>query len=128
MERQEFINIAGIGCIQGILKGILDIKDIGNEVTIDGMFGPATIEGLEMAVKVGWRVNLPPYVDKRTFSSNDDYLCGIDVFQKWYKHVRDYMVANHEKKAAHWPVGESDGKWGDATHLMLLIVLAPLAN
>ncbi|QZA70697.1 hypothetical protein AH04_222 [Erwinia phage AH04] len=128
MEAQQFINIAGVGHIQGVLSGLLDDKGIEHEVKIDGMFGPATIEGLELAVKIGWRVNLPPFVDKRAFTSNADYELGIEVFQMWYEYARNYLLANHEKKASLWKPGHVDGKWSDKTMLMLVIIVAGLVN
>lgn len=128
MERQDFINTAGIGFLQGTLIGLLDDKNIPHKVTLDGMFGPATIEGLELAVRIGWRVQLPSFVDDRTFTSNDVYLRGVEAFQKWYKHTRDYMIANHEKKASIWAPITIDGKWGDKTMVALLVAVAALSR
>lgn len=127
MERQNFINAGAVGYIQGTLLGLLDLNEIKHEVKIDGMFGATTIEGLEIAVRTAWRVDLPPYVDTRTFTSDEDYHSGIEVFQKWYNHVCEYMIANHPKKAVHWTPGEIDGKWDDKTNTMFLIVMAPFS-
>lgn len=127
MDRQDFINAAGIGYIQGTLLGLLDLNEVEHKVKIDGMFGTNTIEGLELAIKTAWRVPLPPFVDTRVISCAEDYSSGIEVFQKWYKHTRDYLIKHHPNKAKIWSVGETDGIWNDRTNAMFLIVIAPFS-
>lgn len=128
MNRQELINIAGVGSIQTLINTELLTMGFVKPplVSVDGMFGPKTLAGLNKILALYWR--------REDYQTTAEELClppipgtgywenGVDVFQQWYKAVY-YKVKEH-RNTVHFRKPQTDGKWGDNTYKCLVSLIA----
>jgi hypothetical protein len=130
MQRQDIINFAGVGYIQGMCLTGLTQCDIEIEgLRVDGMFGPKTIEALDLLISKCWKMDVPKFVDKRDFNSPDVWEKGIQTFQEWFINVYNHIQAHeHSKRRLFTRSPETDGKWGDKTQLQFLIIFGVAMN
>jgi len=128
MERQQLINIAGVGSIQTLINSGNIHKDsvtMSHVVKVDGMFGPKTLAALNHFVKfelaslfvtTAEDLKLPPLPEAGYWEN------GVEVFQKWYEAVFwKFMKWNNNLTSLHRP--QKDGKWGDNTYRCLQSLL-----
>jgi lysozyme family protein len=109
-------NIAGVGYIQGALKNYLDVEFFEHEVKVDGMFGPATLAGLNAVSNDRHHITAvgkSNVVKAEHIFNRDDYTLGISFFQDWYKELYDKLKELNRGKS--FPVPQTDGYWGPKT-------------
>lgn len=123
MNRQEIINIAGVGSIQTLINA--EIVGYYPVLAVDGMFGPKTLIALNAFIRMhlsparqvtAEELHLPPLPETGYWEN------AVDVFQQWYKAV--YYKVQEQHGTVHFRRPQTDGKWGINTYNCLISFIA----
>ena len=113
MKRQEILNIAGVGYLQGKIIDFLEEHYVEHEITVDGMFGPKTLAGLNWILNSRFHFTIELTLPSRSNIVPVVWTDGVQAFQSWYAIAYGQITEVRGKTSI--PRPNTDGKWGPLT-------------